>query len=94
MMCRSPSLTADQEPGMARRRIPVVIKPSRNTAPLWKKLTIVLTALAAVIAVMSIVDTDNMNVLVFIVIVVAVIAAVVWLMARILGVRLSLHSWD
>lgn len=77
---------------LARRRS--TTRTPRNTAPLWKKLTIVVTATAAVIAVMSMLDTESMNVLTLMVVVIAVIAAVVWLMAKILGVRLSLHSWD
>lgn len=77
---------------LARRRN--TLKTPRNTAPLWKKLTIVVTAVVAVVGVMSVLDTESMNVLTLMVVVVAVIVAAVWLMAKLLGVRLSLHSWD
>lgn len=75
-----------------RRR--TIARPRRNTAPLWKKLTIVLSAAIAAALLMSVLDTAHMGFLSFLVIVLAVVASVVWLMAKLLGVHLSLRSWD
>ena len=77
-----------------RRRDTTPLKPRRNTAPLWKKLTIVLSAIATAVALMSVLDSAHVSFLVFLVAVLAAIAAVVWLMAKLLGVHLSLSSWD
>ena len=78
---------------IARRRSTKPLEP-RNTAPLWKKLTIVLSAAVAAVALMSVLDSAHVSFVVFLVAVLAAVAAVVWLMAKLLGVHLSLHSWD
>jgi anti-sigma-K factor RskA len=97
MMGRSDRfVTVHQESGMAliarRRRDPA--RPRRNTAPLWKKLTIVLTAVAAVVLVLDVLNPNDIGFFPLVVVVLAVIAGVVWGMARLLGVHLSLSSWD
>ncbi len=66
----------------------------RNTAPMWKKLTIVASAVLAAVVVMSFLSDSKVNFLVAAVAVFAVVAAVVWMVARLLGVHLGLSSWD
>jgi hypothetical protein len=66
----------------------------RNTAPGWKKAAVVLSAPVAVIVSTSYLNTSSWNFFLFAVFVVAVAAAAVWLTARLLGVHLSLGSWD
>ena len=66
----------------------------RNAAPFWKKLAIVLSAVIAVGLVGPALRASDLNSLLVIGIIVAVIAGVVWLVAKLLGVRLSLRSWD
>jgi hypothetical protein len=77
---------------MARYRNPR--RPPRNTAPLWKKLTIVLSAPVAVVAVVSALHATAWNFFLFFAVVIAVAVAAVWGTARLLGVHLSLGSWD
>lgn len=64
----------------------------RNTAPMWKKLTIVISAVFAASAVMSFLRDASFPLV--IVAVLAAVAAVVWMVAKVLGVHLSLGSWD
>jgi hypothetical protein len=66
----------------------------RNTAPAWKKVAIVLSAPVAVVVAISLLDARGWNFLLFAALIVAVAAAAVWLTAKLLGVRLSLGSWD
>ena len=66
----------------------------RNTAPGWKKVAVVLSAPVAVIAVVSLLDASSWGFLPFAALVVAVAAAAVWLTSKLLGVHLSLRSWD
>jgi hypothetical protein len=66
----------------------------RNTAPAWKKLAVVLSAPAAVLAAVSLLDASHWSFLPFVVLIVAVAAGAVWLMSKLLGVHLSLGSWD
>jgi len=66
----------------------------RNTAPAWKKFAVVLSAPAAVIGVVSLLDASSWGFLFFAALIVAVAAAAVWLTAKLLGVHLSLGSWD
>jgi hypothetical protein len=66
----------------------------RNTAPAWKKAAVVLSAPVAVIAVVSLLDARSWSFLPFTALVVAVAALAVWVVAKLLGVRLSLGSWD
>jgi S-adenosylmethionine/arginine decarboxylase-like enzyme len=76
---------------IARRRS--TAHKSRNTAPFWKMI-IVLSATVAAAALMSALDSAHMSFLVVGVAALVVVAAVVWLMAKLLGVHLSVHSWD
>ena len=66
----------------------------RNTAPAWKKLAVVLSAPVAVVAAMTLLHASTWSFVPFTVLVVAVAAAAVWLTSKLLGVRLSLGSWD
>ncbi len=66
----------------------------RNTAPAWKKVAVVLSAPAAVLIVMSLLDSSHWGLLPFALLTVVVAAAAVWIMAKLLGVHLSLRSWD
>lgn len=71
-------------------------KPTRrrNTAPTWKKVAIVLSAPVAVVAAISLLDASGWSLLPFAALIVGVAASVVWLMSKLLGVHLSLGSWD
>jgi hypothetical protein len=77
---------------MARNTNP--LRPPRNTAPMWKKLMVVLSAPIAVLVVVSLLDANSWNFFLFAAVVVAVAAVAVWGMAKLLGVHLSLGSWD
>jgi membrane protein YdbS with pleckstrin-like domain len=77
---------------MARYRDPS--RPRRNTAPLWKKLAVVFSAPVAIIIVVRLFHINEWNFLVFFASVIVVAVAAVWGVARLLGVRLSLGSWD
>jgi hypothetical protein len=81
-------------PKPRRRRYTTPLKPRRNTAPLWKKLTIVISATVAAVAMLSVLDSAHVSSLVLLVAILAGVAAVVWLVAKLLGVHLSLSSWD
>jgi hypothetical protein len=76
---------------MARTR---QYRPPRNTAPMWKKLAVVLSAPVAVIVVVRLLNATTWSFLFFLALVIVVAAAAVWLMAKLLGVHLSLSSWD
>jgi membrane protein YdbS with pleckstrin-like domain len=69
-------------------------RPRRNTAPLWKKLVIVLAAPVAVSVVIALFHINEWNFFAFFFTIVVVAAAAVWGMAKLLRVRLSLGSWD
>jgi len=77
---------------MARYRNPA--RPPRNTAPMWKKLAVVLSAPIAVVIVVTLLRANEWNFFVFFVLVIAVAAVAVWGTAKLLGVHLSLRSWD
>jgi membrane protein YdbS with pleckstrin-like domain len=81
-----------EESLMARYRDPS--RPRRNTAPLWKKMAVVLSAPVAVMIVIRLFHANEWNFFVFFVTVLVVAAVAVWGVARLLGVRLSLGSWD
>jgi hypothetical protein len=66
----------------------------RNTAPAWKKAAVVLSAPAAVLAAISLLHANSWSFLPFVALVVAVAALAIWVVAKLLGVRLSLGSWD
>ena len=67
---------------------------NRNTAPLWKKFAVVLAAPVAVIFLVRLFHINEWNFFFFFATVIVVVAVVVWAMAKLLGVRLSLGSWD
>ncbi len=77
--------------GMRRRRGP---RPPRNTAPAWKKITIVLSAPVSAGIVVALLHADKWSFLPFLALVIAVAAGAVWATAKVLGVHLSLSSWD
>jgi hypothetical protein len=77
-----------------RRRRTSPLKPPRNTAPMWKKLTIVISAAIVAAVVMSTLSGANMGFFLVLVCVLAAVAADVWLVAKLVGVHLSLRSWD
>jgi len=76
------------------RRRSTAPRQRRNTAPGWKKFAVVLSAPAAVIGVVSLLGASNWSFLPFVAVIVAVAAGAVWLTAKLLGVHLSLGSWD
>jgi hypothetical protein len=55
---------------------------------------VVLSAPAAVIGVVSLLGASNWSFLPFVAVIVGVAAGAVWLTAKLLGVHLSLGSWD
>ena len=69
-------------------------KRRRNTAPGWKKFAVALSAPVAVTAAISFLDASGWSFLPFAALIVGVATAAVWLMSKLLGVRLSLGSWD
>ena len=77
----------------ARRRS-TAPRRRRNTAPAWKKFTVVLSAPVAVLVAVSLLHASSWSFLPRVVLIVAVVAAAVWLTAKLLGVHLSLRSWD
>ncbi len=66
----------------------------RNTAPLWKKLAVVASAPVAAWFVIRVLNATEWPFFLFVVVVVGVAAAAVWGAAKLLGVHLSLGSWD
>jgi type IV secretory pathway VirB2 component (pilin) len=66
----------------------------RNTAPMWKKLSIVLSGPIAASVVISLLGALKWPFPAFLALVVVVVAGVVWLMSKLLNVHLSLRSWD
>jgi hypothetical protein len=77
---------------MARYRDPN--RPPRNTAPMWKKIAVVLSAPVAVFIFIRLFSINEWNFFLFLAVVLAVAAAAVWGSARVLGVHLSRSSWD
>jgi hypothetical protein len=69
-------------------------RPPRNTAPAWKKVAIAVSAPVAAVGVPSLLGASEWGLLPFTVLTVAVGAVTVWVVAKVLGVRLSLSSWD
>jgi hypothetical protein len=66
----------------------------RNTAPMWKKLTLVAAAIAVPVILVNLLHASTWNYLLFIALVVVSAAAALWLTAKLIGVRLSLGNWD
>jgi uncharacterized membrane protein YecN with MAPEG domain len=77
---------------MARNTKPM--RGARNTAPMWKKVTVVLSAPVAMLVVIELLHADTWNIWVFWAVMIVVAIAAVWGTAKLLGVRLSLGSWD
>ena len=77
---------------MARRSTSA--RPPRNTAPMWKKVVVVLAAPVAMVAVISLLNANEWNFFLFALVAVAAGVLGVWITAKLLGVRLSLRSWD
>jgi hypothetical protein len=77
---------------MARYKDPM--RPARNTAPMWKKVTVVLAAPVAMIIVITVLHASTWNFFVFAVVLIGVAILAVLGMAKLLGVHLSLGSWD
>jgi len=76
------------------RRRSTAPRPRRNTAPAWKKFAVVLSAPVAVVGAISFLHASSWSFLPFVAVIVAVAAGAVWLTAKVLGVHLSLGSWD
>jgi ribosomal protein L18E len=66
----------------------------RNSAPAWKKVSVVLSAPVAMVLAIELLHINTWNSILFIVVLIAVAVAAVWGTAKALGVRLSLGSWD
>ena len=77
---------------MARYKDPT--RPRRNTAPMWKKLAVLLSAPVAVLVVMWLFHINEWNFFLFLVTVLAIVVVAIWGTAKILGVHLSRSSWD
>ena len=69
-------------------------RPKRNSAPAWKKVAVVLSAPVAMILVIELLHADTWNFFLFAAVLIAVAVAAVWGTAKVLGVHLSLGSWD
>ena len=67
---------------------------TRNTAPLWKKAAIVLCAAGAFAVVWRVLSRTRIGFVPSLLVGLAATATVVWLAAKLLGVHLSLRSWD
>lgn len=61
---------------------------------MWKKMTVVLSAPVAVVVVVSLLGATKWNFFLFTGLVIVVVVAAVWGTSKLLGVRLSLRSWD
>jgi hypothetical protein len=66
----------------------------RNTAPLWKKLTVIAAAIAVPVVLVLLLHANTWNYLLFIALVVGSAALSLWLTAKLIGVRLSVGNWD
>ncbi|HTX70011.1 MAG TPA: hypothetical protein VMH50_12840 [Thermoleophilia bacterium] len=79
------------QPPVDPRRAPFA---KRNSAPFWKKLAIVLAAVIALVIVGPALHTSHLPSLAVLGLIILIVVAVVWVTAKVLGVRLSLRSWD
>lgn len=66
----------------------------RNTAPMWKKMTLILATLAVPVILVTLLHATKWNFAFFALLVAGSAAAALWLTARLVGVRLSLANWD
>jgi hypothetical protein len=75
--------------------MPLYRRPGpRNTAPAWKKLTLVAAAIFVPVALVLLLHANTWNWLLFIVLVVGSAALTLWVTSKLIGVRLSLGNWD
>jgi hypothetical protein len=77
---------------MARYKDPM--RPARNTAPAWKKVAVVLAAPVSMLLVIELLHANTWNFFLFAVVLIGVAVLAVWGTAKVLGVHLSLGSWD
>jgi hypothetical protein len=77
---------------MAKYRNPA--RRPRNTAPMWKKVTVVLSAPVAMVIVLNLLNARSLNYALVVIIALVVAVAAVWGTSKLLGVHLSLGSWD
>jgi hypothetical protein len=61
---------------------------------MWKKVAVVLSAPVAMLFIIRVLHASTWNFFVFAVVLIGVAALAVWGMAKLLGVHLSLGSWD
>ena len=66
----------------------------RNTAPMWKKVTLIVAAVLTPVVVVRLTGATSWNFFAFAALVVVSAAAGLWVAAKLVGVRLSLSSWD
>jgi len=66
----------------------------RNTAPAWKKLTLIVAAIATPVVLVTLLHATKWNFFLFALLVVGSAAAALWVAAKVVGVRLSLANWD
>jgi hypothetical protein len=69
-------------------------RPRRNTAPMWKKVAVVLSAPLSAFIVVRVLDATTWNFFLFLIVVIGAAVVAVWGTAKVLGVHLSLSSWD
>ena len=69
-------------------------RPRRNTAPLWKKLAVLLSAPLAVVIVVSLLNALQWSFLPLAILIVVVAFAALWGSSKLLGVHLGIGSWD
>ena len=69
-------------------------RPRRNTAPMWKKVAVVLSAPFSAFIVVRVLDATTWNFFLFLIVVIGAAVVAVWGTAKVLGVHLSLSSWD
>ena len=77
---------------MARSTVPR--RGGRNTAPMWKKLTLVVAAIATPVILVTLLHATKWNFFLFALLVVGSAAVALWVAAKLVGVRLSLANWD
>jgi len=66
----------------------------RNTAPAWKKLTVIAAAIVTPVVLVTLLNATRWNFVLFGLLVVGSAAAALWAAAKLVGVRLSLANWD
>jgi membrane protein implicated in regulation of membrane protease activity len=66
----------------------------RNTAPMWKKLTLIAAAIAAPVVLVTLLNATKWSFVLFLLLVVGSAAAALWGTAKLVGVHLTLANWD